>query len=152
MAENRETPHPTPDLSIPDMRHEHADVNVWAIGKIAIALILLTVASVFLMFGVFRYFEVRESAGQGALPPAAIVESGKLPPQPRLLVNEPQDLQEIRESEDKTLSTYGWVDQAHGIVRLPIDRAMDLLVQRGFPARPQAGPGFSESAQEGQPK
>ena len=152
MAENRESQHPVPDLSIPEMRHEHRDVNVWAIGKIAIALALLTIASIFLMFGVCRYFEVRESAGQGLLPPAAIIESNKLPPQPRLVDNEPQDLQEYRADQNKTLDTYGWVDRQHGVVRIPINRAMDLLVQRGFPARPQAGPAFSQSAKEGATK
>jgi hypothetical protein len=152
MAENKETQQPVPDLTIPEMRHEHRDVNVWAIGKIAIALALLTIASIFLMFGVFRYFEVRENANQAPLPPAAIIQSNKLPPQPRLLDNEPQDLQEYRADQDKALSTYGWVDQQHGVVRIPISRAMDLLVQRGFPARPQAGPGFSQSAKEGATK
>lgn len=152
MAENRETQNPVPDLSIPEMRHEHRDVNVWAIGKIAIALALLTIASIFLMFGVFRYFEVRENAGQAPVPPAAIIESNKLPPQPRLIENEPQDLQEYRAEQDRTLDTYGWVDQQHGVVRIPISRAMDLLVQRGFPARPQAGPAFDQGAKEGAAK
>lgn len=33
------------------------------------------------------------------------------------------------------LATYGWVDRQKGIVRIPIERAMDLLVQRGLKAR-----------------
>jgi len=27
------------------------------------------------------------------------------------------------------LSSYGWVDEAHGIVRIPVDRAIDLFVE-----------------------
>jgi len=137
MAENKHTPHPMPDLSNPEMRHEHADVNVWAIGKVAIALVLVTIASVFLMVGVFRYFEVRENAVQPP-PPAVEFQGRNLPPEPRLLQNEPQDLEEVRAAEDKALNGYGWVDRQHGIVRIPVDRAIDLLAQRGLPSRPQA--------------
>ncbi len=37
------------------------------------------------------------------------------------------------------MHSYGWVDQPAGVVRIPIDRAMELLAQRGLPTRPQAG-------------
>ena len=30
------------------------------------------------------------------------------------------------------LHSYGWVDQQAGIVRIPIDRAMTLLTERGL--------------------
>jgi hypothetical protein len=33
------------------------------------------------------------------------------------------------------LKSYGWVDRTNAIVRIPIDRAMDLLARRGLPAR-----------------
>jgi hypothetical protein len=41
------------------------------------------------------------------------------------------------------LSEYGWVDRDAGIVRIPIDRAIDLLAERGLPARDGADP-FAE--------
>lgn len=57
------------------------------------------------------------------------------PPEP--VVNAPvniyEQLQSLRRSEDETLSTYGWVDRNAGIVRIPIDRAMDLAATRGVP-------------------
>ena len=46
----------------------------------------------------------------------------------------------IRAAEDQILNSYGWVDRSKGIVRIPIDRAIDLLAKRGLPARPQAPP------------
>jgi len=137
MAENKENRGQTPDLNNPEMRHEHADVNVWAIGKLGIALVLVTVASVILMFGVFRYFETREGGKQT---PASLfsIDSRKLPPEPNVFFNEHETLnqQDIRANEERELNGYGWVDQAHGVVRIPIDRAMDMVVQRGLPARP----------------
>jgi hypothetical protein len=38
-------------------------------------------------------------------------------------------LAEIRNTEAESLNTYGWVDQSKGIVRLPISRAMELILQ-----------------------
>ena len=56
-------------------------------------------------------------------------------PQPRLLVNEPATLADLRKHEHELLTTYGWVDQNAGVVRLPIERAKDLLMERGLPVR-----------------
>ncbi len=39
--------------------------------------------------------------------------------------------------EEGLLYSYGWVDEKAGTVRIPIERAMDLIVQRGLPVRPQ---------------
>jgi hypothetical protein len=39
-------------------------------------------------------------------------------------------------SEQAALQSYGWVDKTRGIVHIPIDRAIDLLVAQGLPARP----------------
>ena len=139
MAENKPKQHAGPDLSDPEMRHEHQDVNVWAVGKVGIALILTTIASMILMFGLFRYFEVRENAAQ--IPPASVTTPPtNLPPEPNLMFNQNEsgNLQDIRADEDKLVNGYGWVDQAHGIARIPVDRAIDLVVQRGFPPRPKA--------------
>ena len=35
--------------------------------------------------------------------------------------------------EDQTLGTYGWTNKGAGLVRIPIDKAMDLVAQRGLP-------------------
>jgi hypothetical protein len=57
---------------------------------------------------------------------------------PQLEIDERNQLDKIRIDEAQTLSTYDWVDQEAGTVRIPIDRAMDLLAQRGLPVRTQA--------------
>ena len=38
-------------------------------------------------------------------------------------------LAEIRATEDKSLNTAGWIDQSRGIVRLPIETAMQVAAQ-----------------------
>src|SRR5262245_19706558 len=54
-----------------------------------------------------------------------------LPPQPRLQTDPRGDLQALRAGEDRTLTTYGWVDRNAGIVRIPIEQAMKLTAERG---------------------
>lgn len=58
-------------------------------------------------------------------------------PAPQLEINERTELNDVRLREENILSTYGWVDQNAGTVHIPIDRAMDLLIQRGLPVRQQ---------------
>jgi hypothetical protein len=60
-------------------------------------------------------------------------------PQPRLETNERLEINDFRLQEEKKLNSYDWIDQKAGIARIPIDRAMQLLAQRGLPTRPQAG-------------
>jgi len=43
------------------------------------------------------------------------------------------DMEAFRASEDVLLNNYEWVDRKHGVVRIPINRAMEMLVQRGTP-------------------
>jgi hypothetical protein len=60
-------------------------------------------------------------------------------PQPRLETNERLELHDFRLNEEKKLNSYGWVDQKAGVVHIPIERAMQLTVERGLPTRPQTG-------------
>jgi hypothetical protein len=49
-------------------------------------------------------------------------------------------LEQLRQGEDEKLNSYGWVDQKAGTVRIPIDRAMDLLIEKGLPVRAGSPP------------
>ncbi len=130
MAENK--PH---ELDRPEVRHEVADVDTWAVGKFAIALVLLCGVALLILSGLFKYFQSRPVAEENR--PGAVAVGNRLPPSPRLETNEPRDLHALRSSEDAVLNSYGWVDQQNGIARIPIGRAIDLLAQKGLPARPQ---------------
>jgi len=54
---------------------------------------------------------------------------------PRLQLSPPADLEAFRAGEETDLTTYGWVNKTAGVVRIPIDQAMDLLLQKGLPMR-----------------
>jgi len=55
------------------------------------------------------------------------------PPAPRLQIDPRQDLDALRVSETSRLSSYGWIDRNDGVVRIPIEQAMQLTAQRGLP-------------------
>lgn len=67
------------------------------------------------------------------------------PPAPRLQVDPALDIFEHRKAEQQVLTSYGWVDQQSGVVRIPIERAMGLLVERGIKA-PVAAPAQAGAA------
>jgi hypothetical protein len=65
-------------------------------------------------------------------------------PHPQLQTNDPRDLHDYLETKNQELTTYGWLDRKGGIVRIPIEQAMDLFLSRGVPVRP-ADSGLTET-------
>src|SRR5262249_16914200 len=60
-------------------------------------------------------------------------------PQPRLEEDERRELREFREPQDQQLDSYGELAGQPGVVHIPIERAIQLIVEKGLPTRPQAG-------------
>lgn len=73
------------------------------------------------------------------------------PPAPRLQVDPALDIFEHRKIEHQALTSYGWVDEKAGVVRIPVERAMGLLVERGIQAPPAAPAAAAPAAQGTQP-
>ena len=112
--------------------HERRDVDVPALFGVGILLLLLCIASFIVVTLMMHYFKKHEpavTAGQANIP---VVRTREFP-QPRLLVRPGSSLAELRAAEDSDLTSYGWVDRESGIARIPIDRAMQLLLERGLP-------------------
>lgn len=107
-------------------------VAVLGLGIIALAALVLAVTA-----GLLCYFEHREASP--ALTRSPLAEPQPLPPEPRLQVAPSADLEELRAEEDARLSSYGWIDREQQVVHIPIDRAMDILLEKGLPVRDQAG-------------
>jgi len=55
----------------------------------------------------------------------------ELPPEPRVYEKPWIQLHDLRLQENQTLGSYG-IDAQSGAIHIPIDRAMDLLMQRGI--------------------
>ena len=114
----------------PQIGHETTDVNVWAVGKFAIGLVIVAIVSLALLFALLKFFQSRQETSV-----ANSVEPTKLFPEPQLQKTPILDLKAIRAEEDKLLTGYAWVDQKKGVVRIPVARAIEVLAKRGLPSR-----------------
>jgi hypothetical protein len=126
-------PHePTDNAAV---HHEESDVDIRAIFGFGAALIAIAVV---IHVAILLFFNVLErGAGQQSAVayPLATGQEDRLPPEPRLQIAPREDLAALRAKEDAILRSYGWVDRNAGVVRIPIDRAMELTLERGLPAR-----------------
>ena len=131
-----------------DVEHEHADINIRAVIGSAIILFVVVVVSQLVMWGLFVVFEKQATANEPAVSPLAAppttmpknqIGTAVFTPEtmagPQLLTNEPMNLQQQRDKEQKVLHGYGWVNQGAGVARMPIDQAKKLIVERGLPVR-----------------
>src|SRR5690242_2527429 len=112
--------------------HEQRDADVGSLFLIALSLFLGGGIVFIAAYVVLHYFQVHEPAkiaGRNDLPDQAVANF----PQPRLLVQPGGNLEQLRLAEDVDLNSYGWIDRNAGIVRVPVERAMELLLQRGLP-------------------
>jgi len=112
--------------------HERKDVDVPSLLTIAVLLFFSCVIIFLVVWGMMRYFKLHEpakTAGQANLP---VTRSEEFP-NPRLQIKGAVDLANLRAAEEADLDSYGWIDRNSGTVRIPIDRAMQLLLERGLP-------------------
>jgi hypothetical protein len=125
---------PRGDLVNPSVTYETRDVNVRAVTRFGIALAGIVVVACSMLWFLFHEFAAREVARHAQ--PSSLIqrEAPKQPPEPRLQANPPQELRQVRADEDAVLDSYGWVDPAKGVVRIPVSRAMDLAAERGLKA------------------
>ncbi|HUI40952.1 MAG TPA: hypothetical protein VL523_03180 [Terriglobia bacterium] len=119
------------------------DATVHSVGMLAAAFVILLVFGLVVGYISFRLLSGQETVG----PPASPLSNARvLPPHPRLQVNGHEDLEEYLQRQQQTLGTYGWVDRQEGVVRIPIDRAIDVLLERGLPVRAPEPAGHIQQA------
>src|SRR5690242_10774202 len=137
----------------PETGFEREDLAPRQIYAFLIVLALFAVLAQFALKGFVRFLNAYEmpQATPNALRPAVNSDTSNYTrdqnlehidntfPEPRLEQNERIEINAFHSTEDKMLNSYGWVDKPGGAVRIPIDRAMELITQRGLPTRPQAG-------------
>lgn len=111
--------------------YEERDVKVRSILISALILGLLIVVVAWIGIGFFRYFNLDIQKHQSQDP--MITTERALPSGPRLQVNEEMDYKTLRAQQDAVLSEYAWVDRQKGIVRIPIEKAITLVLERGLP-------------------
>lgn len=112
--------------------YERKDLSPRAIAwfGVALAIAILLSAAIVTLFQL--YAGSRYARRQAPRPPLAVTREAT---EPRLQVNAPSELRTMREAENRMLNGYGWIDPQAETVRIPIERAMEILAQKGLPAR-----------------
>lgn len=124
------------ELERPDVHFEPTDVHARGVLLTGFGVVVFLYISLVVLYFVFEHF--KHVRAEESAPPLPIATHGvALPPEPRLERSPHRDLEQLRAAEEFELTHYKWVDRQKGTVAIPIDRAMDLLVQRGIP--PQKG-------------
>ena len=131
------------ELFNPETHHESSDVPIRPLFVFIVIFIVFAVVSHIALWFLYKAFVKAEQkrmdppATQVAKPSDFAVPKNQplLQPFPREGVtpyrNTPvTDLADMRAAEDQTLRNYGWVDKQKGIVRIPIERAKELMAAR----------------------
>jgi hypothetical protein len=114
--------------------HEPIESDVRAVWRTGAALAGVVIATFVLIIGLMKWLGAAEERAA-----ATVAASSDAAPDER------ESLQQLRVQEQKTLSSYEWIDQASGIARIPVSRAIEIISENGLPAALQ-GPASPESA------
>ncbi len=137
---------------------ERRDIGASGIIYFFVGLAVATLIIHFLLAGLYDFLDKREKTQQPPVNPLITnvpADTRQIPfnypekafPTPRLEQDERTQLNDIRMAEEQKLASYDWVDQKAGTLRIPIDRAMDLVAQRGLPVRTQEATAQAPAAQ-----
>jgi hypothetical protein len=116
--------------------HEESDIDVRGVFRFAAGLAMTMVVVGAFIYVFFGALDRRDADRPADFPRAAGVT--RVPPQPRLQTTPREDLKALDDAQMEILNSYGWVDRDLGIVRIPIDEAMRLTLERGLPSRDAA--------------
>jgi hypothetical protein len=132
----------------PELEFEHQDLSPGAVYAFLTGLAVAGILIYFVLWGLYHYLDAYQRSHQPPQNPLVQAESDTRHvrpqqiqkfPQPRLEKNERVEINDFLLKEEQTLDSYGWVDQKAGVVRIPIDRAMQLIAQRGLSTTPKVG-------------
>jgi hypothetical protein len=133
----RETP--------PGAQYEHTDANVWVIVKFGIWLVASALVIHIGLGFMFSMLKTQASQSQPNEYPLAANTEPRLPAEPRLQQFPRNEIYEFRKGEEQELHSYGWQNKDAGTVHIPIERAMQLVVQRGLPVAEAPAGGQEET-------
>ncbi|MGB0063123.1 MAG: hypothetical protein WBP85_01650 [Terracidiphilus sp.] len=139
------------DLSL---GYEASDASTKGIAVFLVALLIFVAVCGVLCYGIGKVFNAHMNKEDGPnskwTKTVDVRQLGNLPsspelqnkmaeitqsfPTPRVQTDDGnQDIANLHAREDLLLSNYTWVDESKGTVRIPIERAMELIAQRGLP-------------------
>lgn len=135
---------PQPELRHPQVDYDRTDLSAKGIIGFLIGLAVTVLLIGVISWGMYYFFSggriyPQPSAAETATPASSIPKGNPELrfPAPTLQPDPAAELNKFRSGEEERLNSYGWVDQKAGVVHIPIERAIDLVAQRGLPTRPE---------------
>jgi hypothetical protein len=143
----------------PSLLYERSDVGVTGILVFLLAMGIFVAVTAFTCYGIGRVLNAHLNREDGPnnkwTKTVDIRQLGDMPsdpemqnkmaqitqsfPTPRLQLDDGnRDIADLHAREDILLDHYTWVDQSKGVVRIPIERAMQIIAQKGLPVAPAA--------------
>lgn len=116
--------------------YEPRDANIRGLLQFGFWMAVVLAVTLFAMRGLFSFIKKVEPLGSTTSP---LVQEGQreLPPSPRLQVHPHDELVDYCAAQQRGVNSYGWVNQETGVVHIPVERAMDLILSKGLPTRTQ---------------
>jgi hypothetical protein len=115
--------------------YEKRDASIRGLLLFGLGLAIVMAITFFAMEWTFDFLSAKSPLGP---PAASFTHARELPPSPQLQAQPHLDLRDYCKEQLGDLNSYGWVDQQNGVVHIPIERAMDLMLKQGFPTRPES--------------
>jgi hypothetical protein len=148
------------------VEYEHDDLGSRGVFGFFIGLAVTGVIIYFIVVGMYTFLDKYEQSQMSAMSPLTKPEESKmigmrrLPDRyaeerfkdngaPLLEVDERGQLKTFVLDQEKKLNSYDWVDEKAGVARIPIDRAIEIIAQRGLPVY-QPGSASGAAAVAGQ--
>jgi len=113
-----------------------SELSLKAIAGFAIGLLVVLAASAVFLWYFSKFLRGQEEALDPAAPALEAARAPYKPPGPLLQADPEAELEALRAEEDAVLEGYAWVDEAAGLARVPIERAITLMVGDSGPAEP----------------
>ena len=129
-SEHRNDQHPEFGEAV-RLGHEPLTISIKGLVIGTAGILLLVGASLVLMYWLAIGLESRDTVSAREVPLEWTQED--LPPQPHVQPNHHYELEQLTRANEKLLESYGWIDKQQGVARIPVDRAIELLSERGSP-------------------
>lgn len=139
----------------PRPRHEPAEfdseIHVRTIFGVLAGLAILVAVAFAGMIAFSGFLRSRSIARDPE--PLPIAEASQPRPRPRaaLQADPTADMKTFAKEEEAALTSYAWLDRANGVAQIPVERAIDLVAERGLPVPPPL-PEAAPAAAPGGPK
>lgn len=122
---------PRPTAGEPRPGYEPDRIAFGALLRFGVGLVALMIMGFLVSAWLLGRFEAEEAPSA----PHPMLEARSRPAGPLLQADPSGDMAEVRAREQERLHEVGWIDRPNGVVRIPIERAMELVLERGLPAR-----------------